>query len=89
MSRLQKLRLDAVLAVDLAYHYYQQTHDSEGLAADPLWTAPDGVYCALNPHQPELTHYLQQVLQQMATDGTISDILQQYKPAQLNDSATD
>lgn len=89
LSRLQKQRLDAVLAVDLAYHYYQQTHDSEGLAADPLWTAPDGVYCALNPHQPELAHYLQQVLQQIATDGTISDILRQYKPAQLNDSATD
>ncbi|CAM5212960.1 substrate-binding periplasmic protein [Alishewanella longhuensis] len=35
-SRLQKLRLDAVLAVDLAYHYYQQTHDSEGSAADPF-----------------------------------------------------
>lgn len=89
LSRLQKQRLDAVLAVDLAYHYYQQTHDSEGLAADPLWTAPDGVYCALNPHQPELAHYLQQVLQQMATDGTIDDILRQYKPIQPNDNATD
>lgn len=87
LSRLQKQRLDAVLAVDLAYHYYQQTHGSEELAADPLWTAPDGVYCALNPHQPELANYLLQFLLQMAKDGTISDILQHYKPTQPNNSA--
>ncbi|GHG61848.1 hypothetical protein GCM10010919_06710 [Alishewanella longhuensis] len=82
LGRLEKQRLDAALTVDLAFQYYQQKHDSEGLAADTLWTQPDTIYCALNPHQPELAQQIQQILQQMTEDGSIAKILQRYKPTQ-------
>jgi len=80
LIRLQKQRVDAVLTVDLAYHYYQLHHNSEGLKADLLWTTPDAIYCAFNPNQRNLTTKMQQTLQHMVADGTIQQILQQYKP---------
>lgn len=81
LMRLQKQRLDAVLTVDRAYEYHQQQFNSEGLLADPLWTAPDNVYCAINPNRPELASRVQQTLQLMIDDGTIQRILLRYQPA--------
>lgn len=80
LNRLQMKRVDAVLTVDLAYAYYQQLHNSAGLAADPLWAEPVGVYCALNRQQAHITTPLLNVLQQMVVDGSIKRILQRYKP---------
>lgn len=85
LMRLQKQRLDAVLTVDRAYEYHQQQFNSEGLLADPLWTAPDNVYCAINPNRPELASRVQQTLQLMIDDGTIQRILLRYQPAVRNE----
>lgn len=82
LSRLEKQRLDAVLTVDHAYYYHQQQFGSHGLVADLLWTEPDKVYCAINPHQPNLTSLLQRHLQQMVDDGTLNQILTRYQPTE-------
>lgn len=87
LMRLQKQRLDAVLTVDRAYEYHQQQFNSEGLLADPLWTAPDKVYCAINPNRPELASRVQQTLQLMIDDGTIQRILLRYQPAVRNEES--
>lgn len=82
LSRLEKQRVDAVLTVDLAFQYYQQIHDNLVLTADALWTQPDTLYCAFNPHEPELAYQIKQILYQMTEDGTISTILERYRPKQ-------
>lgn len=87
LIRLQKARVDAVLTVDLAYHYYQLHHNSERLIADLLWTTPDAIYCAFSPNNPELATKMQQTLQHMIADGTIQHILQRYKPNPLSSAA--
>ena len=89
LSRLQKQRLDAVLTVDLAFAYHQQQYNFADLAADPMWTAADEVYCAINPNRPELASHLQQLLQQMVVDGSIDNILQRYKPLTKQAVTTD
>lgn len=80
LNRLEKQRIDAVLTVDLAFQYHQQIHGNTNLTADPLWTKPDAVYCALNPHRPALAKQIQLTLRQMVEDGTIDSILAQYQP---------
>lgn len=81
LIRLEQQRLDVVLTVDLAYYYHQQKFGHTTFRTDPLWTKPDGVYCAFNPHQPALVEQLQQTLHQLVQDGTVAAILQRYQPA--------
>lgn len=78
LQRLKQGRLDVVMTVDLSYHFYIKTAGDQGLAADPLWSEPPAVYCALSKFQPDEAKKLKHLFAQMVSSGFIQRQLAFY-----------
>ncbi len=79
LQRLAQGRLDAVMTVDLTYWDVMKTHQfQDKFAADPLWTEPSPVYCAVSPH----SIYREQILKefsQLTSEGVVLEVLKPYQ----------
>lgn len=78
LLRLQQGRLDVVMTVDLSYHFYQKTAGDQNLAADPLWSEPPAVYCALSQHNTEDANALKRQFSQLVASGFVQQQLAFY-----------
>lgn len=78
LARLEQGRLDVVMTVDLSYHYYVATTGVKSFAADPLWSEPPAVYCAISKNQPELAAQIQAGLAGIIKSGFIKRRLAIY-----------
>lgn len=84
LQRLAQKRLDAVMTVDLSFYYLlQQQQFGVAFAADPLWTAPPGVFCAVSQQSPRRQALLS-VFSRLKSEGFIESLLQRYKGNQLS-----
>ncbi|MBZ9613594.1 substrate-binding periplasmic protein [Rheinheimera maricola] len=78
LQRLLQGRLDVVMTVDLSYHFYQKTAGDLQLAADPLWSEPPAVYCALSRYDMDAAAELKQQFRQLVQSGFIARQLAFY-----------
>ena len=78
LLRLQQGRLDVVMTVDLSYRFYQKTAGDQNLAADPLWSEPPAVYCALSQHNVADAAALKWQFSQLVESGFIQQQLAFY-----------
>lgn len=85
LARLEQGRLDVVMTVDLSYHYYVATTGIKHFAADPLWSEPPAVYCAISKTQPELVVQIQAGLAGIIQSGFIQRRLAIYMGDPLPD----
>lgn len=78
LLRLKQGRLDVVMTVDLSYHFYVKTSGDDSFAADPLWSEPPAVYCALSQHNPLQTAELKAGFAKLVQNGFIQQRLAFY-----------
>jgi len=79
LQRLAQNRLDAVLTVDLSYLYLtQQKSFAVDFAADPLWSEPPGVFCAVS-QQSKRRQAILQAFSRLKSLGAIEQLLKKYK----------
>ncbi|MBU1311996.1 MAG: ABC transporter substrate-binding protein [Gammaproteobacteria bacterium] len=78
LLRLKQGRLDVVMTVDLSYHFYLKTTGDDSFAADPLWSEPPAVYCALSRHNPQQSAVLKAGFAQLVQSGFIQQRLAFY-----------
>jgi polar amino acid transport system substrate-binding protein len=78
LQRLLQGRLDVVMTVDLSYHYYVKTAGSQNLVADPLWSEPPAVYCAISQHDTGNAAELKQQFTKLVQSGFIQQQLAFY-----------
>lgn len=78
LLRLKQGRLDVVMTVDLSYLFYVKTTQDHSFAADPLWSAPPAVYCALSQHNATLALQLKQQFATLVQSGFIQQRLAFY-----------
>ncbi|WP_230819227.1 substrate-binding periplasmic protein [Rheinheimera aquimaris] len=72
LQRLKQGRLDTVMTVDLSYYFYLKTTGEQAFSADPLWSAPPEVFCALSKHNLQTAQLLKQQFQQLQQSGFIA-----------------
>lgn len=79
LQRLEQRRLDAVMAVDLSYFYLidQQQFDAD-FVAEPMWSAPPGVFCAVS-QQSLRRQAILTAFSRLKAKGTINRLLEKYK----------
>ena len=78
LLRLKQGRLDVVMTVDLSYYFYVKTAADDSFAADPLWSEPPAVYCALSQHDPVQSTVLKAGFAQLVQSGFIQQRLAFY-----------
>ncbi len=78
LLRLKQGRLDVVMTVDLSFHFYVNTTADDSFAADPLWSEPPAVYCALSLHQPQQSAVLKAGFAQLVQSGFVQRRLAFY-----------
>lgn len=78
LLRLKQGRLDVVMTVDLSYHFYVKTSGDNSFAADPLWSEPAEIYCALSQHNPVQTAELKRGFASLVQNGFIQQRLAFY-----------
>lgn len=79
LQRLAQGRLDAVMTVDLTYWDVMKSHQfQEKFAADPLWTAPSPVYCAVSPHSVHRLEILKQ-FNDLTSEGFVLKVIKPYQ----------
>lgn len=89
IKRLKQGRLDVVMSVDLSFYYYQQTLQDADIVADPIWTEPPGVFCALSSQDIKRAMAFHQGLQQLVDSGFIQQRLNFYTATTINIKALD
>lgn len=79
LQRLAQQRLDAVMTVDLSYFYLisHQQFDVD-FVAEPLWSEPPGVFCAVSQQSPRRLAILR-AFSRLKAEGIIEQLLQKYK----------
>lgn len=79
LQRLTQNRLDAVMAVDLSYFYLiaQQQFDAH-FVAEPMWSEPPGVFCAVSQQSPRRQAILR-AFSRLKAQGAIEKLLHKYK----------
>ncbi len=78
LLRLKQGRLDVVMTVDLSYHFYVKTAEEHSFAADPLWSEPPAVYCALSNHNPQQSAVIKAGFAALVQQGFIQQRLAFY-----------
>ncbi|GAB2925989.1 substrate-binding periplasmic protein [Rheinheimera gaetbuli] len=78
LLRLEHGRLDVVMTVDLSYYFYVNTSADNSFAADPLWSEPPAVYCAISKHNPRQVIELTAGFAQLVQSGFIQQRLAFY-----------
>lgn len=78
LARLKQGRLDVVMTVDLSFHYYLETTGEKDFVADPLWSEPPAVYCAISKTQPVLGLQIREGLTKLIQNGFIKRRLAVY-----------
>lgn len=79
LQRLAQQRLDAVMTVDLSFFYLVAQHQFDvDFAAEPLWSEPPGVFCAVS-QQSSRRQAILQAFSRLKALGTIEKLVQKYK----------
>ena len=79
LKRLEQGRLDAVMSVDLSYYFFMANGGLGNFAADPLWSTPPSVYCAISRFNPKLAATLLEGLHTLVDNKFIDRQLRRYK----------
>ena len=79
LKRLVQGRLDAVMSVDLSYYFFMANGGLGNFAADPLWSTPPSVYCAISRFNPKLAARLLEGLHSLVDNKFIDRQLRRYK----------
>lgn len=87
LKRLEQGRLDVVMSVDLSYYFFMSNGGLGNFAADPIWSAPPSVYCAISKYNPQLASRLLSGLNRLVDNKFINRQLRRYKgePAEQPD----
>jgi polar amino acid transport system substrate-binding protein len=86
LLRLKQGRLDVVMTVDLSYYFYVNTSADDSFAADPLWSEPPAVYCAISKHNPRQSAALTAGFAQLVQSGFIQQRLAFYMGTRRTES---
>ncbi|SNY50810.1 polar amino acid transport system substrate-binding protein [Arsukibacterium tuosuense] len=79
LKRLEQGRLDVVMSVDLSYYFFMNNGGLGRFGADPIWSAPPSVYCAISRHNSQLSSRLLRGLNTLVDNKFISRQLRRYK----------
>ncbi|HAW93710.1 TPA: hypothetical protein DCX24_13940 [Candidatus Azambacteria bacterium] len=79
LKRLEQGRLDAVMSVDLSYYFFMTNGGMGNFAADPLWSSPPSVYCAISRFNPQRAANLLRGLHTLVENQFIDQQLRRYK----------
>ncbi|MDX1677462.1 transporter substrate-binding domain-containing protein [Arsukibacterium sp.] len=78
LKRLEQGRLDVVMSVDLSYYFFINNGGPGHFNADPIWSTPPSVYCAISRFHPELAVRLIAGLNTLLESKFISRQLRRY-----------
>ena len=79
LKRLEQGRLDVVMSVDLSYYFFMNNGGLGNFGADPIWSAPPSVYCAISRFNPQLGSRLLRGLNTLVDNKFIGRQLRRYK----------
>lgn len=79
LQRLEQGRLDVVMSVDLSYYFFMSNGGIGNFAADPIWSTPPSVYCAISRYNPILAAKLLEGLTMLVDTQFINRQLGRYK----------
>ncbi len=79
LQRLDQGRLDVVMSVDLSYYFFVSQGGLGRFSADPVWSTPPSVYCAVSRFNPELANRLLAGLEELVRNQFIDQQLRRYK----------
>ncbi|KKO46144.1 hypothetical protein WG68_07265 [Arsukibacterium ikkense] len=79
LQRLEQGRLDVVMSVDLSYYFFMSQGGLGHFGADPIWSEPPSVYCAISRYNPQLAAQLRTGLEQLVSSQFINLQLRRYK----------
>lgn len=79
LKRLEQGRLDVVMSVDLSYYFFMNNGGAGNFGADPIWSAPPSVYCAISRHNAQLASRLLSGLNRLVDNRFINRQLRRYK----------
>ncbi|MBV2131046.1 substrate-binding periplasmic protein [Arsukibacterium indicum] len=79
LKRLEQGRLDVVMSVDLSYYFFMNNGGLGNFSADPIWSAPPSVYCAISRYNPQLAARLVRGLNMLVANKFINRQLRRYK----------
>ncbi len=79
LQRLAQGRLDAVMAVDLSFYYLlAQQHFDVDFVADPIWSEPPGVFCAVS-QQSSRREAILRAFSRLKAEGAIDKLVLKYR----------
>ncbi|WP_213997139.1 transporter substrate-binding domain-containing protein [Arsukibacterium sp.] len=84
LKRLEQGRLDVVMSVDLSYYFFMNNGGVGNFGADPIWSAPPSVYCAISRHNSQLASRLIRGLNTLVDNKFIARQLRRYKGEQAD-----
>lgn len=79
LKRLEQGRLDVVMSVDLSYYFFMNNGGLGKFGADPIWSSPPSVYCAISRANPQMAAKLLGGLNMLVDNKFISRQLRRYK----------
>lgn len=79
LQRLAQQRLDAVMSVDLSFYYLlAQQHFDVDFVAEPIWSEPPGVFCAVSQKSTRRQAILR-AFSRLKAEGAIDKLVLKYQ----------